>query len=115
MSEILFFIAGAVVSCVVSYYFFRRGNKETPKWFTVDKIKEIITKKPEDVNWTAKQIVNLYNNKVYSDASGDPLPFKFCPTCGSDKLKRGSHTDTARDEWYCFVECEECGWSDWSQ
>jgi len=45
----------------------------------------------------------------------DPLPHLVCPSCGSEKLKRGSATDYAHDDTYYTIECQECGWGDWTQ
>lgn len=63
-----------------------------------------------------KAIVKKYDELIYDDTNtGDPLPFKACPQCGSDKLHRSSATDYQRDEVYYSIKCKDCGWSDWSQ
>jgi predicted nucleic-acid-binding Zn-ribbon protein len=112
---IAFFILGALISWGISHYYYHRGNKEVPAWFSVENIKEILAKNPEDINWTAKQIVGLYNKKVIDEKSSDPLPFNFCPKCGSENLKRSMHEDYEHDESYYLISCEKCGWSDWTQ
>lgn len=115
MESLIYFILGVVLSWIISRHFYRRSNKETPDWFSITNIKEVLTKKPDDIDWTAQQIVNLYNNKIFDFGSGDPLPFSHCPKCGSDKLKRSSFTDEKRDDAYYSIECGECKWSDWTQ
>ena len=105
---------GGSISWIISRHYYNRGNKEIPRWL-LPGIKEILAKKPDDIDWTAQQIVNLYNNKIFDFGSGDSLPFNHCPKCGSDKLKRSSFTDEKRDDAYYSIECEECGWSDWTQ
>lgn len=115
MESLIYFILGGVLSWVISYHFYHRGSRETPDWFSVANIKELLTKKPDDIDWTAQQIVNLYKNKIFDFYSGDPLPFNHCPKCGSSKLKRSSLTDKKRYDLYHFIKCEECEWSDWTQ
>jgi hypothetical protein len=48
-------------------------------------------------------------------ASGDPLPYLVCPSCASADLKRYTADDPARDDTYYIIECNGCGWSDWTQ
>ena len=115
MENLIFFVLGAGVSLAISYYYYRRGSQEKPSWFSTDSIKEILTKHPEDIDWTAKQIVELYNNKVYERDSPDPLPYNCCPRCGSEQLKRSSHQDIGRDAYYFLVSCENCEWSDYTE
>lgn len=116
MEALVFFIAGAIVSYIISYLFYKRGAKEKPSWFNIDTIKSIISKHPEDIDWTAKEIVKLYKNKVVGEQSDGPLPdYNFCPECGHDKLSRGTHNDHEHDEVYYWIECPNCNWSDWSQ
>lgn len=47
--------------------------------------------------------------------AGDPFPFIVCPRCSSDQLKRSSATDPVRDDVYYLIECQGCGWGDWTQ
>jgi predicted nucleic-acid-binding Zn-ribbon protein len=115
VEAIIFFICGAIISWGISHYYYQRSNQETPDWFSVSSIKEILTKNPDDIDWTAQQIVNLYNKKVFNNHSSDPLPFNFCPKCGSEKLERSTHDDHERDKSYFLISCKECGWSDWTQ
>jgi predicted RNA-binding Zn-ribbon protein involved in translation (DUF1610 family) len=57
--------------------------------------------------------------KASSGMVGDPWDTAFgigrCPRCGSDRLKRASSTDRYYDETYHTIDCEECGWSEWTQ
>ena len=115
INAIIFFVLGAVASWAISHYYYRRGNKKRPDWFSIESIKEILTKHPEDMDWTARQIVNLYNEKIFDSNSSDPLPFNCCPKCGSEKLEKSTFDDYKRDESYYVISCKECGWSDWTQ
>lgn len=62
-----------------------------------------------------KAIVKKYNELIYDSNSENPLAFKACPLCGSDKLQHSSATDYQHDETYYFIECRDCGWKDWTQ
>jgi hypothetical protein len=113
--EIIFFVLGALTSWIISHYYYKKGGKERPAWFSEDAVKEVLMKRPEDIDWTAKELVKLYNNKVYDNESEDPLPFNFCPRCGSEDLERSNHTDEGRDENYFIVRCKNCEWEEWTQ
>src|SRR3989344_5168430 len=111
IEAIIFFILGAIISWVISWYFYNLSNKETPDWFGADGVetlKELLAKNPDDLEWTAKQIVNLYKNKIFNLGSSDPLPFNYCPECGSNELKNSSSTDREGDNVYYFIECKKC-------
>jgi hypothetical protein len=54
-------------------------------------------------------IVLKSNELVLDKDSDDPLPYRRCPICGSDALKRASLT--GEKETYYFINCE-CGWGD---
>lgn len=56
------------------------------------------------------------NNLTEENAqAGDPFPMLVCPSCASPNLKRQSTTDPQRDEIYYLINCEDCGWGDWTQ
>ena len=114
MFEFMFFVAGAALSWGISHYYYQRSNKEIPDWFSVDHIKGIISKNPADYDWTARELAKLFNERVYDkNATGDPLPYRFCPGCGSDDLRRSSANH--RDDNYYFIRCNECKWEEWTQ
>lgn len=62
-----------------------------------------------------KAVVKKYNEVITDHTGRDPLGLKACPKCGSTKIKGGTYTDYVRDDVYYFLECKECGWSDWTQ
>ena len=62
-----------------------------------------------------RAIVKKYHEVIYDMDSKDPFGLKACPSCGSTKLKGGSHFDHNRDEEYVSLQCQECNWSDWTQ
>jgi len=113
ITNLIFFAIGAIVSWSIAFYYYKRSSKETPKWFSVENLKEILVKNPSDIDWTARQIVQLYNEKVFDYHSSDPLPYTCCPRCGSEDLEKSSHQDYERDEFYYVIGCKECEWSDY--
>jgi predicted nucleic-acid-binding Zn-ribbon protein len=115
MEGLIFFLLGGIISWFISHYYYQRSDKKTPSWFSVKNIKKLLSQKPEDLDWTAKQIVNLYNRNLYDEQSGDPLPYNFCPKCGSKNLKKSMYDDYEGDESYFIITCEDCKWSDWTQ
>lgn len=38
-----------------------------------------------------------------------------CPSCGGDDFKRSQTIDYQRDDTYYIIECNECGWGDWTE
>lgn len=60
-----------------------------------------------------RAIVRKYHEVIQDEAS--PFGVRVCPKCGSEDLECSSATDYERDELYYFVNCRECGWSDWTQ
>ena len=60
-------------------------------------------------------IVKKFHEVTYDSDSGKILAFRACPNCGSTRLKRSCATDYEHDEEYFFIECNDCGWSEWTQ
>jgi TIR domain len=62
-----------------------------------------------------RAVVKKYNEEIYDFKANVPLPYNACPSCGSKHLNYSEAIDSKRDDMYYFIECQECGWSDWSQ
>lgn len=82
---------------------------------TLDEVVAAMTGKPRDV-----EIAKLLQQKLISLTKknthpSDPHPHLVCPSCGSEKLKRSSASDQDKDDMYYLIDCEECGWGDWTQ
>lgn len=70
---------------------------------------------PDDVD-LAEALQQRLNELTKENADPqDPLPFLVCPKCGSRDLKRHSETDYESDHHYFMVDCNKCGWGDWSE
>ena len=93
----------------IQYIKYEEGSKTNRG----DIIRTVIGREPTS-NFI-KAVVNKYNETIYEENSIDPLPFKACPNCGSDRFERSSFTDYSGDEVYYLIKCKECGWNDWTQ
>jgi len=73
-----------------------------------------ITGKPPDIEIAAilQQRLNQLGKKYVGKA---PFPYLVCPMCASRNLKRTCATDYERDKSYYIIECQDCGWRDWTQ
>lgn len=92
-----------------------RGFDISDGAMTLEQVAQQIAGSPGNVELA--QILQTKLNTITREESGDgdPFPMLVCPTCASAKLKRSSATDYAHDEVYYLIECEDCGWSDWTQ
>lgn len=66
-----------------------------------------------DINY--RHLAQAFQRHLYDFDSTEPLAYRFCENCGSQKLERSDAIDPRRDEVYYFVECAECGWTEWTQ
>lgn len=74
-----------------------------------------MTGNPRDVEVARLLQAKLIELTAGNAASGDPLPYLVCPSCASANLKRSSAVDPVRDDVYYLIDCEDCGWSEWTQ
>lgn len=100
--EILRLVVSNFFTWFGTHSYYKKSQRTTPKLLT-DEVKNIILSRPKDVNWSAKEIVKLYQSKIFSEEANNELGLLYCPYCGSEKLQEGY------DETYYFVKCQECG------
>lgn len=89
------------------------GCLELPLWgvLEVNRYSEVY-----DHSWQddfVQAVVRTYHD-VITDKR-ELFGFRFCPQCGSKELKQSEHLHSIRDEAYCVIVCNRCGWSDWTQ
>lgn len=72
-------------------------------------LKEIL-KDDSTQKLTIPELNTLINEKVYDNNSTDPLPYKFCPECGSSELERYGISNDDTNSY--FIKCKKCGFSD---
>ena len=73
---------------------------------------ELYDTSPDD--FLAKAVVKA-SGSVVADPWDTAFGVGRCPRCGSDKLKRSSSIDHYYDETYYTIECQHCGWLEWTQ
>lgn len=70
-----------------------------------------------DTKWDdlfPKAVVQTHH-AIVADADEPVFGLRLCPKCASDRLKHSGQMDYKHDEIYYLIECEECGWGDWTQ
>ncbi len=117
--EIILFILGVVLGGVISWWvshaYYRKANHDQKRLF--DKlsgdVRSAILQDKRD-SLSVRDLNELLEKKtIKSPLDGDPLPYKACPKCGSEKLKRQEiNTD---DDNYYVIQCSECQWNEWTQ
>jgi len=108
-------LVGALISWAVSWYFYNKQDRETPKWLSVKNITTILKQHPEDIDWTAVQILKLYKNKIHNIDESDTVPYGVCPECGENAIKHSIYIDDERDDIYEQHTCQKCGWASGGQ
>ena len=112
---VLSLVIGGLISWWISHAYYIKSNQDQ---------KRLFSKLPEDVrstilqdkreSLTVSELNELLEKKtIKSTIGGDPLPYKACPKCGSEKLRRGELI-TQGDRYY-VIQCADCKWNDWTQ
>jgi predicted HTH transcriptional regulator len=60
-----------------------------------------------------RQLARAYQQHLYDE--DDHLGYRFCGSCGSQRLDRNQVVDARQDRVYYTIQCKECGWGDWSE
>ena len=106
----VFFILGAFSSWLITHIYYKKSCKAFDK--LPDTIKEILLETSVE-KLSIVELNKIFNAKVYdTENPDDPLPYKCCPTCGSEYLKFYPIEDYEHDRRYACVECKKCGWTD---
>mgnify|MGYP002823473521 CR=1 FL=1 len=53
------------------------------------------------------------NHMMKESSGGDPFPYIVCPACTGSSLKRSIASDDRMT--VMMIECEDCGWGDWTE
>lgn len=105
INQIIFFIAGCIVTWVIAYFFYRR----TPKW-----AKEFIEHLPKEKP-TKKELLQLFQEYLDSgDFKIDPLLKRVaCPKCDESAKNFKTEYIGGNDEvTVVAIVCPSCGWSE---
>jgi TIR domain len=80
----------------------------------IEDIAQEITGNPSDVQVAQLIQTRLIHLMQRKSKKGDPLPYLACPQCASTKLHRDIRFSSTDDEYY-VIQCDDCGWYDWTQ
>ena len=84
------------------------AGSEAVRW---ELVRAIAGRRPSDS--FVRAVVRKYKELTRDETQ--PLGVKACPECGGIDLHSYSQIDYDHDEMYYFIDCRDCGWSDWSQ
>lgn len=109
-------IFGALFSWFITHWYYQRSNSDQKLIYSKlsDELRKEIRESKND-NLTVKDLNKLIGNKTINSNSKEPLPYKACPKCGSEQIKKSqwySHSDV--EIWFT-IKCKECGWSESTQ
>lgn len=114
--EIVSLILGTFFGWVISHVYYLKSNKDQNAVYNKleDSVRDIIRSDQRE-KLSVKELNELLDDRVMDPEDSSPFPYKVCPKCGNEDLKRTSHDDYEREETYYVIGCTECGWSDWSE
>ena len=108
---------GALASWGITHWYFKRSSPDQERLYgklSADVRQAILGDSRERLS--VPDLNQLLDDKTIDPtATGDPLPYKACPKCGSFDLQKGEHMNPKRDDLYYVIECKQCGWTDWTQ
>ena len=108
MEPMLYFLAGVIITVIVSQLYYRRASKETPDW-----AKELIENLPSDPP-TLTELLRLFQRHLDSgDIEIHPAILRVaCPECGESA--RNFENKVFGDDAHTIVvvSCQKCGWSE---
>jgi len=117
--EIVLFILGVVlggiVSWRISYAYYRKANEDQKILFgkLSESVRQTILQDKRE-SLSVRELNELLEKKtIENPTAGDPLPYKACPKCGSQRLKRSEIIK--QDDNYYVIQCADCNWNDWTQ
>jgi predicted HTH transcriptional regulator len=91
------------------------GGTDTGPYIAYGRRFERVGKSTHEVQMDYRQLARAFNQHIYDADAAEPLAYRFCERCGNPKLKRSSALDPDHDRMYHFIECSECGWSEWTE
>lgn len=112
---ILGIILGGLISWWISHVYYVKANQEQQTLFNKlnDDVRATILQDKRS-SLSIRELNEILEKKtIKSPINGDPLPYKACPKCGSENLKRKELV--GNDNLYYVIECIDCQWNDWTQ
>lgn len=120
--EILYFIGGVLITAAISFYFYRKQQKDLKiemrqlvETFRADLLKS--SKRTFSISELNEMIDDLVIDKDLIKKN-NLLPYKKCPKCGSSALERASDIDVDFDDnrsvipnfFWETIFCKNCDW-----
>lgn len=110
MVELLLFVAGALISAMISRHYYSRSASEVPSW-----ARPLIEKLP-DLRPSDEELLRLFQESLQSGrVTPDPLlGHVACPKCNAlaTEFKRSGFFDDQTSRGVVVTECPSCGWSE---
>jgi hypothetical protein len=117
--EIVLFVLGAILGGLISWgiahTYYAKSSRDQKAVFNklTKEVRSIILQDKRE-SLTVQELNELLEKKTIKNPIGDdPLPYKACPKCGSENLRRGELF--TQDDSYYVIQCADCQWSDWTQ
>jgi hypothetical protein len=107
MDLVIGIFAGAILSLIITHYYYRKSSKQPPEW-----AKPFIERLPNEPP-TKEKLIELFQEALdKGEAKIDPIfGYVACPKCkasAKDFKKSGSGDDYTT---IVSVYCPHCGWS----
>lgn len=106
-------VLGGVISWYISKFWTEKSSKEKPEWVDaelVKSIKEVLVKRPQDVDWTSRQIVSLYRQSLQGGSKSPRIgEIKHCAECGNEKITHKFFRYSGMKVY--TLRCDECSWA----
>jgi hypothetical protein len=67
---------------------------------------------PPSQNFLRAFVAKYHDLIIDQSPTGDPLPYKACPRCGSLSLRRSGGDDPKGEPWF-LIECGDCDWEEY--
>jgi len=117
--EIVLLVLGAIVGGLISWgiahtYYAKSSQDQRTIFNKLTKDVRSVILKDKRESLSIRELNELLEKKtIKKPTSDDPLPYKACPKCGSENLKRGELF--MQDDSYYVIQCADCQWNEWTQ
>lgn len=90
-------------------------SEGNPQGDTIETVVRSLVGDDRDVQLAQRLQRRLNQLALKNLGDSDHFGWLVCPGCGSNRLRRYTHVDPARDDIYYMIDCEDCGCGDWTQ
>jgi len=117
-------VLGGIFTWIIAHWYYLRSAHDQQRLFgkLSLEVRELILSDKRD-SITVAQLNELLQKKTLDLSSGNVLPYKVCPKCGSENLIRNRDfivDEEPGDDGMAFqvatpyktIGCDDCGWRD---